>query len=103
MRLFRYWLCRIRIGGIEVSLLSTRSQAIGLEVFTSVGIQIETKRIVCLKSTNHFYAAYAPVARAVLYTDGGGPSPLDICKLPYKNVQRPLWPLDLLPPGRLLI
>jgi microcystin degradation protein MlrC len=93
----------IRVGGIEVSLLSTRSQAIGLEVFTSVGIDVASKRIVCLKLTNHFYAAYAPIARAVLYTDGGGPSPLDIGKLPYKNVARPLWPLDPLPPGRLIV
>ena len=93
----------IRVGGIEVSLLSTRSQAIGLEVFTSVGIDIGSKRIVCLKSTNHFHAAYAPIARAVLYTDGHGPSPLDIGKLPYKNVARPLWPLDPLPPGKLIV
>jgi microcystin degradation protein MlrC len=93
----------IRLGGIEISLLSTRSQAIGLEVFTSVGIELQSKRIICLKSTNHFYAAYAPIARAVLYTDGGGPSPLDIRKLPYRNIERPLWPLDPLPPGRLLV
>jgi microcystin degradation protein MlrC len=93
----------IRLGGIEISLLSTRSQAIGLEVFTSVGIDLQSKRIICLKSTNHFYAAYAPIARAVLYTDGGGPSPLDIRKLPYRNIERPLWPLDPLPPGRLLV
>ncbi|MGF9757999.1 M81 family metallopeptidase [Microvirga sp. 0TCS3.31] len=93
----------IRLGGIEVSLLSTRSQAIGLEVFTSVGIDLPSKKIICLKSTNHFYAAYAPIARAVLYTDGGGPSPLDISRLPYRNIERPLWPLDPLPPGRLLV
>jgi len=93
----------VRLGGIEVSLLSTRSQAIGLEVFTSVGIDLRSKRIICLKSTNHFYAAYAPIARAVFYTDGGGPSPLDIRRLPYRNIQRPLWPLDPLPPGRLLV
>jgi microcystin degradation protein MlrC len=93
----------IRLGGIEVSLLSKRAQAIGLEVFTGVGIDPRSKRIICLKSTNHFYAAYAPIARAVFYTDGGGPSPLDISRLPYRNIQRPLWPLDPLPPGRLLV
>jgi len=93
----------IRLRGIEVSLLSRRSQAIGLEVFTSVGIDLQSKRIICLKSTNHFYAAYAPIARAVLYTDGGGPSPLDIRRLPYRNVERPLWPLDPLPSGMLII
>lgn len=93
----------IRVGGIDVTLLSTRSQAIGLEVFTSVGIEPTAKRILCIKSTNHFYAAFAPIARAILYSDGGGPAPLDIKRLHYKNVERPIWPLDPLPPGRLLV
>jgi microcystin degradation protein MlrC len=66
-------------------------------------IEPKAKKVSSLKSTNHFYAAYAPIARTVLYTDGGGPSPLDIRRLPYRHIERPLWPLDPLPPGRLLV
>lgn len=93
----------IRINGIDVTLVSKREQAIGLEVFTNVGIDPTSKHIICLKSTNHFHAAFAPIARAVSYTDGGGPSPADIRRLPYKQIERPLWPLDPLPEGRLLV
>jgi len=61
------------------------------------------KRIVSVKSTNHFHAAYGPIASAVIYTDGGGPSHLDVRKYPYRKIARPLWPHDPLPPGRLVV
>src|SRR3954463_7525361 len=67
----------IRIGGIEVALIAHRTQALGTEIFSAVGIDLSTKRYVGVKSTNHFYAAYAPIAAKVLYCDGEGPSPLD--------------------------
>jgi microcystin degradation protein MlrC len=56
-----------------------------------------------VKSTNHFHAAYAPIAKAVLYCDGGGPSSLDTTRYPYRKITRPMWPHDPLPPGRLLV
>ena len=61
------------------------------------------KRIVSVKSTNHFHAAYGPIASAVIYTDGGGPSHLDVRKYPYRKIARPLWPHDPLPPGRMVV
>lgn len=93
----------IRIGGVEVSLISHRSQALGLEIFTSVGIDPTKKKVINVKSTNHFHAAYGPIAGEVIYTDGGGPSHLDVRKYPYRKIQRPLWPHDPLPEGRLLV
>ena len=63
----------IRIDGIDVALLSHRTQALGLEIFTSVGIDPTQKRIVSVKSTNHFHAAYGPIASEVIYTDAGKP------------------------------
>jgi microcystin degradation protein MlrC len=93
----------IRIDGIDVALLSHRTQALGLEIFTSVGIDPTQKRIVSVKSTNHFHAAYGPIASAVIYTDGGGPSHLDVRKYPYRKIARPLWPHSPLPPGRMVV
>ena len=58
----------------EVALISHRTQALGTEIFTAVGIDLATKRYVGVKSTNHFHAAYAPIATKVLYCDGEGPS-----------------------------
>jgi microcystin degradation protein MlrC len=66
----------------------------GADLFTGMGVGLADKRIVVVKSTNHFYAAFAPVAKKVLYCDSGGPIPRDHRQVPYHRVQRPIWPLD---------
>ena len=84
----------IDLGGIEVVLITKRNQAMGTDLFTGMGVEIADKKIVVVKSTNHFYAAFAPHASRVLYCDSGGPIPRDHRKVPYTRVQRPIWPLD---------
>jgi microcystin degradation protein MlrC len=92
----------IRIGGVDVTLISHRIQALGTEIFTAVGIDLAAKRYIGVKSTNHFHAAYAPIAAKVLYCDGEGPSPLDVRKYPYRKVRRTIWPHAELPEGRIV-
>ncbi len=84
----------IDLGGIEVVLITKRTQALGSDMFTGMGVAIAGKRIVVVKSTNHFHAAFAPLASRVLYCDSGGPIPRDHRQVPYTRVQRPIWPLD---------
>ena len=84
----------IDLGGIAVVLITKRTQAMGADLFTGMGVSLADKRIVVVKSTNHFYAAFAPLARQVLYCDSGGPIPRDHRTVPYICVQRPIWPLD---------
>jgi len=93
----------IRIGGVEVTLISHRIQALGTEIFTAVGIDLAAKRYIGVKSTNHFHAAYAPLAAKVLYCDGEGPSPLDARKYPYRKIRRTIWPHADLPEGRTIV
>ena len=93
----------IRVGGVEVSLITHRTQALGTEIFSKVGIDLSTKKYVGVKSTNHFHAAYGPIAAKVLYCDGEGPSPLDPRKYPYKKIRRTIWPHADLPEGRVII
>ncbi len=93
----------IRLGGVDVALISHRTQALGTEIFTAVNIDLASKRYVGVKSTNHFHAAYAPIATKVLYCDGGGPSSVLQRNYPFRKVQRPIWPLDQLPEGRLVV
>jgi microcystin degradation protein MlrC len=93
----------IRLGGVEVALVSHRTQALGTEIFSETGIDLATKRYIGVKSTNHFHAAFAPIATKVLYCDGGGPSALDPRAYPFRKIGRPLWPHDDLPAGRLII
>src|SRR5215217_5528284 len=93
----------IRIGGVEISLIAHRTQALGTEIFDAVNIELSSKKFIGVKSTNHFHAAYGPIARQVLYADGGGPSPMDLRKYPYTKIPRPHWPHDELPEGRMVV
>jgi microcystin degradation protein MlrC len=56
-----------------------------------------------VKSTNHFYAAFGPIAAKVLYCDGKGPSPVDPRDYPFRKMRRPLWPNDELPEGEMVV
>lgn len=86
----------IRLTGttIDVVLITKRTQALGRELFTHLGFDLHAPRIICLKSTNHFHAAFAPLAEEVVYCDAGGPLPRDVRKVAYQKVRRPIWPLD---------
>jgi microcystin degradation protein MlrC len=84
----------VRMGGIEVVLISKRTQALGLELFTNLGIDPTQKKLVVVKSTNHFMAAFGPIAKKVLYVDTDAPLARDYRKIPFKRVHRPIWPLD---------
>ena len=56
-----------------------------------------------LKSTNHFYPAFAAIAREVLYVDTGltmgSPYPSNPAKTPYTKITRKMWPMDDDPHG----
>jgi len=93
----------IRVEGVEIALIAHRTQALGTEIFTTVGIDLASKKYIGVKSTNHFYAAYAPLATKVLYCDGEGPSPLDARKYPFTKARRTIWPHAELPEGRMVV
>jgi len=84
----------IRIGAIDAVLITKRTQALGLELFSNLGIDPLTRKILVVKSTNHFMAAFGPIAAKVIYVESDGPLARDYRKLPYTRVQRPIWPLD---------
>ncbi len=84
----------IRIGGVEVVLITNRTQALGLELFRNVGIEPTERKMLVVKSTNHFMAAFGPIAKKVIYIDADGPIPRDYRRIPYTKVNRPIWPLD---------
>jgi microcystin degradation protein MlrC len=84
----------VTLGNLDVVLASTRAQTFSPPVFTRLGIDVGSKKIVVVKSSNHFHAAFAPIAAEVLYLDTGGPYPSDPTKVRYEKVRRPLAPLD---------
>lgn len=79
---------------IDIVLTTVRNQGTGTDLFTANGVNLDEKRLIVVKSSQHFHAAFAPIAKAVFYIAGPGAIMLDIANLPYKKVARPKWPLD---------
>ena len=83
------------VGGIDVVVNSNRHQVLDRACFRHAGIEPESKAVLALKSAHHFRAAFAPIAsRVVVVDDGGGLTSRNFRTLPYRNVRRPVFPLD---------
>jgi len=93
----------IRMGGVEAVLISTRAQAMGSDLFANFGIDPTQRKILVVKSNQHFYASFSKIAAHVIYAEGDGPLPRNFRKLPWRRVQRPIWPLDAETEPRLII
>jgi len=83
----------VESGGLQIVLITVRSQAMDTDLFTQLGCDPATKRIVVVKSSQHFYASYAKVARRVIYANAPGVVTSDLHSLPYRKIRRPKWPL----------
>jgi microcystin degradation protein MlrC len=83
----------IEADGIQIVLTSLRNQAINTDLFTQLGCDLAKKKIIVVKSSQHFHASYSTVARHVIYADAPGSVARDLNTLPYKHVRRPKWPL----------
>jgi len=84
----------INFCGIDVVLVSNRSQAHNPDLFSNMGIDPTKRKIIVVKSYIHFYAAFSPIAAKVLNVDAGLPLYSNCRKIPYENISRPVWPLD---------
>ncbi len=84
----------LQIGGITVVVITNNQQTNDLGYFTSVGIDPARASTIGLKSAHHFRAAFEPIARQVIVVDSGALCARDVSKLPFRNVRRPIWPLD---------
>jgi microcystin degradation protein MlrC len=89
----------IRSGDAILVLSSRRVQCFDTAIFEALGVDLAATRVALVKSSQHFYAAFAPRAAQVLYVEAQGALG-DIAALPYRKVERPIWPLDPLPPQR---
>lgn len=89
----------IRHEGIDIVLSSVRVQSYDPSLFTALGIDPTRKRILVIKSTNHFYAAFSKIASEILYCSAGSPYPNDPATNPYRRARRDIWPMTADPHG----
>lgn len=84
----------IRAEGIEILVTTVAQQLLDLQQFRSFGIYPAAKRVVALKSMQHFRADFEPIAGRVIVCDSGALATPDYRRLQYRNVRRPIFPLD---------
>ncbi len=78
--------------GLDIVLVSIRTQVIGVDAFTGLGIAMDAKRLVIVKSTQHFQAEFAPRAKAVVHLAAPGALTPDFAALPYRHRSLKYWP-----------
>lgn len=83
------------VGGMEIVVASNRLQLTEVEAFTHADINPRERRVVMVKSMQHFRAAFEPIAAAVVICDAGALASRDISKLPFTELRRPIYPLDI--------
>ena len=84
----------ILVGGIEILVVTIARQILDLQQFRAFGIYPQNKHVVALKSMQHFRAAFEPIAGQVIVCDSGALCTPRYNRLPYRNVPRPIFPLD---------
>jgi microcystin degradation protein MlrC len=83
-----------RVDGIDILIVSENCQMKDKNLFRTVGIEPTEKSIVVVKSMQHFRCAFEPISAEVLIVDAGGLSTPDTKNRTYKNIRRPVFPLD---------
>ncbi len=84
----------LRVEGLEILVVSRARQILDLQQFKAFGIDPLSKHVVALKSMQHFRAAFEPIAGQVIVCDSGALCTPRYNRLPYRNVPRPIFPLD---------
>ena len=84
----------VRLVGTEVDVIlnTNRTQTFESDIFSNLGIDPLGKDMLLVKSTNHFYAGFAPIAAEIVYIDAGAPYPSNPRVTAYKKLDRPIWP-----------
>ena len=78
--------------GIDIIVNTRRGQVFSPVVFSSFGIDPLKKRLLVVKSTQHFYAGFAPIASEIIYMAAPGAIAPLFREIPYQRVDRNKYP-----------
>lgn len=80
--------------GLDIVLTENRLAPNDPEIFRHLGVDPSQKKILVLKSRGHFRAAFEPIAREIIEVDCPGFASPNLSWFSYRNVRRPIFPLD---------
>jgi microcystin degradation protein MlrC len=82
----------LQADGIDIVINTKRTQIFHPDAFAPLGLDPARYRLIVVKSSQHFYAGFAPIASRVLYvTSRGGIEP-DFANIRHTKRSVPYWP-----------
>ncbi len=87
----------LRVGGIDICVVSKHLEPNNLRCMQVLGIDPLSKRFLVLKSRVHWQNSrgFGPIYKAVVECDGVGVCGSDYSKMEFKQLRRPIFPLEL--------
>ena len=82
------------VNDVKVILISYRWQTLDPEMIRFVGIDPLDHKILVVKSTIHYRAAFEPIASEIIEVDAPGLSSSNLSRFDFKRIRRPIFPLD---------
>ena len=82
------------VNDVKIILISHRWQTLDPEMIRFVGIDPTAEKVLVVKSSVHYRAAFEPLAHAVIEVDAPGLSMSNLGRFTFKNLRRPIFPLD---------
>ena len=82
------------VNDIKVILISYRGQTLDPEMIRFVGLDPLDHKILVVKSTIHYRAAFEPIAREIIEVDAPGLSSSNLARFDFSRIRRPIFPLD---------
>jgi microcystin degradation protein MlrC len=77
---------RLTFDGIDVLVASAKAQMLDLDLFRFLGVAPEAMRLLVVKSSVHFRAAFGPIAARILVAKAPGPMAADPGDLPWRHL-----------------
>ena len=84
----------VQAGGVDLIISSLRTQCFDPVAFSHLGLDPKSRRALVVKSTNHFQAGFAPIARRIIAVATPGALSVDFANLAYRAFNKPYWPRD---------
>jgi microcystin degradation protein MlrC len=84
----------LRFAQGELVLAEQRYQTYGPSLFADLGIDLKRKRVILVKSAQHYKPHFMPISEHSVVLDAPGVCVADVLELPFRRRPKPIWPWE---------
>jgi microcystin degradation protein MlrC len=85
----------VRVDGVNLVLTSVKAMPGDLQQLKSVGIDPTRQHILVVKAAVRWRGGYEPIMRHAIHVDTPGLGSVNLSRFDFRNIRRPIFPLDL--------